>query len=212
MHDYASQAPYWWPNPATQDGSPFVQKDGVRNPEVDNYPDEVNSISRFNSTYALSLAWFYTAKPKYSVHAADIIRTWFLDPETAMNSNLDHAQVNPCANTGCSIGIIDFSQDYTEILDAIAVLNTGAPGWTKADAEAFRAWNTLFLEWLAFSPSGIQEATAKNNHGTDADMQITAIAFFIGNPSHAARLTPPRPSLTAKLSLMVGQDNQHVKT
>lgn len=185
IHDYASQAPYWWPNPNTTDGCPYIQKDGVRNPEVDNYPDKLNSISLFNSTYALSLAWYYTGNPKYSVHAADIVRTWFLDPETAMNPNLNHAQIIPCANTGRSIGIIDFSQDYTEVLDAVAILNTGAPGWTAADAKAFRAWNTQFLEWLAFSPFGAQEATASNNHGTWASMQITAMALFTGNLSLA---------------------------
>lgn len=185
IHDYASQAPYWWPNPNTADGCPYIQKDGVRNPEVDNYPDKLSSISLFNSTYALSLAWYYTGNPKYSVHAADIIRTWFLDPETAMNPNLNHAQIIPCANTGRSIGIIDFSQDYTEVLDAVAILNTGAPGWTKADAKAFRAWNTQFLQWLAFSPFGVQEKHAQNNHGSYANMQITAMALFTGDLSLA---------------------------
>jgi hypothetical protein len=102
-----------------------------------------------------------------------------------MNPNLNHAQIIPCANTGRSIGIIDFSQDYTEVLDAVAILNTGAPGWTKADAKAFRAWNTQFLEWLAYSPFGIEESTASNNHGTYARMQITAMALFTGNLSLA---------------------------
>jgi hypothetical protein len=185
IHDYASQAPYWWSNPDTADGCPYIQKDGVRNPEVDNYPDKLSSLSVFNSTYALSLAWYYTGNAKYSTHAADVIRTWFLDPETAMNPNLDHAQIIPCANTGRAIGIIDFSQDYTEVLDAVAILNNGAPGWTSADSKAFRAWNTQFLEWLAFSPFGTQEATAKNNHGTYANMQITAMALFTGNLSLA---------------------------
>ncbi|KAB5559732.1 alginate lyase-domain-containing protein [Coniochaeta sp. 2T2.1] len=181
IHDYASQAPYWWPSPTSPDGCPYIQKDGVRNPEVDNYPDKLASISLFNSTYALSLAWYYTGDSKYSVHAADIIRTWFLDPATAMNPNLDHAQIIPCANTGRAIGGIDFSQDYSEVLDAVAVLNTGAPGWTKADANGFRAWNTRFLQWLAYSPFGIQENSAANNHGTYANMQITAMALFTGN-------------------------------
>jgi hypothetical protein len=185
IHDYASQAPYFWPNPNTADGCPYINKDGVRNPEVDNYPDKLGSISLFNSTYALSLAWYYTGNPKYSSHAADIIRTWFLNSETAMKPNLDHAQIVPCANTGRSIGIIDFSQDYTEVLDAVAILNTGAPGWTKTDAQAFQAWNKQFLQWLAFSPFGIEEAAVKNNHGTYANMQITALALFTGNMSLA---------------------------
>ena len=34
-HDDMSQAPYWWPNPATPNGLPYVQRDGERNPEID---------------------------------------------------------------------------------------------------------------------------------------------------------------------------------
>jgi hypothetical protein len=185
IHDYASQAPYWWPSPNSPDGCPYIQKDGVRNPEVDNYPDKINSIKLFNSTYVLSLAWYYTGNEKYSYHAAEIIRTWFLDPKTAMNPNLDHAQIIPCANTGRSIGIIDFSQDYTEVIDAVAILNTGAPGWSKVDAAAFQEWNKQFLLWLAYSPFGVEESNATNNHGTFANMQITALAVFTGNHSLA---------------------------
>ena len=43
VHDYYSQAPYWWPTqPKTADnpyGCPYVQKDGVHNPDVDLIPD-----------------------------------------------------------------------------------------------------------------------------------------------------------------------------
>ena len=32
-HDYMSMAPYFWPNPATANGLPFVNRDGEMNPE-----------------------------------------------------------------------------------------------------------------------------------------------------------------------------------
>ena len=32
-HDYVSYAPYFWPNPDTKDGLPFVRHDGKRNRE-----------------------------------------------------------------------------------------------------------------------------------------------------------------------------------
>ncbi|KAL7936530.1 alginate lyase domain-containing protein [Trichoderma chlorosporum] len=187
LHDYTSQAPYFWPSPDSPDGCPYIEKDGVRNPEVDQYQDRVSVGMMFNSTYVLSLAWYYTGNPKYSKHAADILRTWFLDAETAMNPNLDHAQIVPCANTGRSIGIIDFSQEYTNVIDAVAILNTGAPGWSKADGKAFVSWNKSFLTWLADSPFGVQEAAAQNNHGTFANMQIAALALFTGNVSLAVQ-------------------------
>ncbi|KAJ6439484.1 exported protein [Purpureocillium lavendulum] len=195
VHDYASQAPYWWPNPNTTDGCPYIQRDGVRNPEVDRYQDRLAVGRMFNSSYVLSLAWYYTGKEAYARHAGDILRTWFLDPATAMNPNLDHAQIIPCANTGRAIGIIDFSQEYTNVLDAVAVLESGrgAPGWSKADAKAFRAWNKQFLTWLTTSPFGKDEASQSNNHGTFANMQISAVALFItGNGSQPQELARTR--------------------
>ncbi|KAL6889482.1 alginate lyase domain-containing protein [Trichoderma longibrachiatum] len=190
IHDYSSQAPYWWPNPDTPDGCPYIQKDGERNPEVDQYQDRVSVGKMFNSTYVLSLAWYYTGEKKYSQHAAEILRTWFLDDRTAMNPNLEHAQIIPCANTGRSIGIIDFSQEYTNVIDAVSILNAGpAPGWTKKDNDKFVDWNRRFLTWLAESPFGVEEASAQNNHGTFANMQIAALAVFTGDRSLAVQRT-----------------------
>ncbi|KAJ2974354.1 hypothetical protein NQ176_g6103 [Zarea fungicola] len=188
LHDYASQAPYFWPNPNSADGCPYKEKDGVRNPEVDKYTDRPNISRMFNSTYVLTLAWFYTGKPEYAQHAAQIVTTWFLDPDTAMNPNLNHAQIVPCANDGRSIGIIDFSQEYTNVVDAVAILSTGAPGWDETKLAAFKDWNKRFLAWLTDSPFGKQEAAQSNNHGTFAHMQIAALALFTGNRQLASDL------------------------
>ncbi|UKZ82940.1 hypothetical protein TrVFT333_010740 [Trichoderma virens FT-333] len=142
MHDYTSQAPYWWPSP-TPDGNPYVQRDGERNPEVLNYSDRVNVEKVFASSSALGLAWFYTGNEAYAKHAANIIRTWFINPQTRMNPNLNHAQLIPFQNTGRHIGIIDFSQWYTTLLDIAVILDSGspsggsAPGWQVEDMDGF---------------------------------------------------------------------------
>jgi hypothetical protein len=188
VHDYASQAPYWWPSNSS-DGCPYVQRDGVRNPEVDNYPDHGNRGLMFNSSYILTLAWYYSGKDYYAKHAGDILRTWFLNPSTRMNPNLNHAQIIPCANTGRAIGIIDFSQEYTNVIDAAAILAQGAPGWSKADSQGFAAWNLQFLQWLTESDFGKSEAGAGNNHGTFANMQIATIALFVGNKQLTTQTT-----------------------
>jgi len=82
-HDYLSQAPYGWPTrPKTADnpwGCPYVQKDGVRNPDVDTITDHDGRGQMFNAVYTLSLAWYYTGRAAYAEHAAEILRTWFLD-------------------------------------------------------------------------------------------------------------------------------------
>lgn len=93
----------------------------------------------FDSTYDLALAWYYTGRKEYAEKAATVLRTWFLDPDTRMNPNLDHAQFIPCKYDGRAIGIIDFSQSYTSVTDAVALLGTGAPGWSRATA---RRWGS----------------------------------------------------------------------
>jgi hypothetical protein len=186
-HDYASQAPYWWPS-NSPDGCPYIQKDGIRNPAVDNYTDHGDRGNMFQASYILSLAWYYTGNEKYALHAGDILRTWFLANETRMNPNLNHAQIIPCANTGRAIGIIDFSQGYTSVVDAAAILASGAPGWTQADVKGFRQWNVEFLDWLVNNKFGIDESAAKNNHGTFAAMQKAGIALFVGNRTLAKQL------------------------
>ncbi|MFE3525964.1 alginate lyase family protein [Streptomyces sp. NPDC059161] len=190
-HEYLSQAPYWWPTqPKTADnpwGCPYVQKDGQRNPEVDTGTDRPDLGKVFDSVTSLSLAWYYTGDKRYAEHASTIVRTWFLDPATRMNPNLDHGQFIPCKYDGRAIGIIDFSQQYTSVLDAVAILDTGAPGWSAGDHAAMLDWNRKFLNWLVDSPFGKEESAARNNHGTFQDMQIAALALVTGDKALARR-------------------------
>ncbi|MFF1688705.1 MULTISPECIES: alginate lyase family protein [unclassified Streptomyces] len=191
VHDYLSQAPYWWPSQTpTADnpwGCPYVQRDGQRNPEVDTGTDRQDVEKVFDSTYDLALAWYYTGRKEYAEKAATILRTWFLDPATRMNPNLAHAQFIPCKYDGRAIGIIDFSQSYTSVTDAVALLDTGAPGWSKGDRSAMGEWNKDFLGWLVNSDFGKEEGAAENNHGTFYDLQVAALAYATGDTALARR-------------------------
>ncbi|GAA3158580.1 alginate lyase family protein [Streptomyces rameus] len=191
VHEYLSQAPYWWPTTAPTAGNPwgcpYVQRDGQRNPEVDSGTDRQDVEKVFDSTYDLSLAWYYTGRRDYAEKAGQILRTWFLDPATRMNPDLDHAQFIPCKYDGRAIGVVDFSQSYTSVLDAQAVLAAGAPGWTAADRAAMTRWNKDFLGWLRNSGFGKEEGAAANNHGTFYDMQLAALAYATGDTALARR-------------------------
>ncbi|MFL4902926.1 alginate lyase family protein [Streptomyces sp. MMS24-I2-30] len=191
VHDYLSQAPYWWPSTAPTDGNPwgcpYVQRDGQRNPEVDSGTDRQDVERVFDSAYDLSLAWYYTGDRRYAEKAGQILRTWFLDPATRMNPNLNHAQFIPCKYDGRAIGIIDFSQSCTSVVDALAILATGAPGWTGADRSGMARWNSDFRDWLKNSDFGREEGAAANNHGTFYDMQLAALAYATGDTALARR-------------------------
>ncbi|GEC02380.1 alginate lyase [Streptomyces spinoverrucosus] len=208
VHDYLSQAPYWWPtttpSPDNPWSCPYVQRDGERNPEVDSGTDRQDVEKVFDSTYDLALAWYYTGHRQYAQKAAQILRTWFLDPATRMNPHLNHAQFIPCKYDGRAIGIIDFSQSYTNVVDALAILDTGAPGWTKGDRVAMRRWNTAFLTWLTTSEFGKQEAAAANNHGTFYDMLVAALALSTGDDELAR--TTVREAAAKRIDIQIAAD------
>lgn len=212
IHDYASQAPYFWPS-NTSDGCPYVERDGVHNPQVDLYTDHADRGLMFQSSYILALAWYYTGKTQYATKAGDVLRTWFITPATRMNPNLNHAQLIPCANTGRSIGIIDFSQQYTDVVDAAAILASGAPGWTTADINGFSQWNVQFLNWLETSAFGKAETAATNNHGTFALSQSAGIALFTGNTALAQqKVTATKSRISSSITANGSQPQEIART
>nr|GAT56238.1 alginate lyase [Mycena chlorophos] len=212
IYDYVSQAPYFWPG-NTSTGCPYVEYDGQVYPGSQVWPDHDNRGRVFASSYILSLAWYYTGNAAYSQQAANVIRTWFITNATAMNPNLNHAQFIPCSNSGRYIGIIDFSQGYTSVLDAVAILQSGAPGWTAADAAGFVAWNTAYSSWLETSSFGQQETAATNNHGTFALMQSAGVALFLGNTALArSKVNAMLPRISAYITANGSQPQELART
>src|SRR5262245_42945004 len=41
-HDYLSLAPYWWPDPKSKDGLPYIRRDGETNPDSKRGTDAPN--------------------------------------------------------------------------------------------------------------------------------------------------------------------------
>src|SRR4029434_4770803 len=54
-HDYMSIAPYWWPNPNTPNGLPYVRRDGEINPERDQTSDRKRLDNMVQAVKTLSL-------------------------------------------------------------------------------------------------------------------------------------------------------------
>lgn len=193
-HDYYSLATYWWPSqPKTPDnphGCPFVQKDGQWAPDVATTGDLPTLHASWQAISDLSLAWFYTRRPAYALRAELDVRKWFLDPATRMNPNMQYSQAIPCGDnpTGRNFGIIESAQAITQVIDALAILNSGAPGWTAGNRVGIRAWMGDFLNWMQTSAFGKAESATKNNHGTWKDLQDAALALYIGQTDTAKSL------------------------
>ena len=179
-HDYLSQARYWWPNPNTEDGLPYIRKDGQSNPEIDKL-DRNRLGDMASNVTTLSLAYFLTGDEKYAAKAAEQLKVWFLNPDTKMNPNLNYGQIVPGQdnNKGRAESVLD-AYSFIEMLDAVPLLS-GSESFTDEDNAQLKAWFTEFAQWLMTSSIAIEEYNASNNHGIAYDVQLITIANFIGN-------------------------------
>jgi hypothetical protein len=149
IHDYTSMGPYWWPDPEKSDGLPYIRRDGEINPEYYDYKDKEDLGKLMVALTALAEGYFFTANEQFAAHAVHLIRTWFLDPETMMNPNLNFAQRIPGRTEGRGIGIID-TRRFGELPDILIMLSTSAH-WTEQDDKAMKSWLTAYLDWLVNS-------------------------------------------------------------
>lgn len=173
IHDYASIGSYWWPNPDTQDGLPYVRRDGEVTPLA---KDAMTHRLMARKVLELTLAAFYLEDEKYARDAVKALYDWHLNPETYMTPHAEYAQSIPGICSGRGIGIIDFAYSY-QIFDSVAILE-----WLGAIDEqtvlGLKAWYREFTDWMLTSENGITEDTEPNNHGTFFDVQILAMAIF----------------------------------
>lgn len=182
LHDYFHPAPYWWPNPKTPDGLPYIRRDGHRVPGTRLYEPDSDRFDRtrlqrlFDDTTALSLAAQVSGREEFRDHARVLVRTWFIDPATRMNPNLNFAQVRRGHNEdrGADNGLIE-TKDFYFFLDAVRLL--GDDHLTAG----LREWCAGFLDWFKTSDQGIREYRNENNHGTCCDLQAAALAAFVGD-------------------------------
>lgn len=184
-HDYMSVGPYWWPNPDTDDGLPYVRRDGRTNPERKKY-DNVGLNRMIDAVRDLSLAWHLLRDERYAERAAQVLRVWFLDEATRMNPHLNYAQAIPGRVKGRGIGIID-AHDLPQLIDAVGLLQD-ADAWSDADQQALEKWFDTFLDWMLSSKHGRDEANTKNNHATWYDAQLMSYALFVGQNDKAREI------------------------
>ncbi|MEO6734676.1 MAG: alginate lyase family protein [Ferruginibacter sp.] len=185
-HDYMSIAPYFWPDSSKPNGVPYMNRDGLVNPEVKQYKDKIYLAEICDAVSTLALAWYFSGDERYAAHAAKLMRVWFLNPETKMNPNLNFAQAIKGKTTGRGYGLID-TRHFVKLIDAIGLLN-GAANWLPADQAGMQGWFTSFLDWMHTSKNGIDEMNTANNHAVWYDLQRLSIALFVGKKELAKQI------------------------
>lgn len=188
-HDYYQPAPEYAPSAILSNMVPGLRRDGRRapgtwmqDPQSDGF--DRNRVQRlFDDTTLCALAWHITGDRKYAAHAARLIRTWFVVPETRMNPNLDCARTRRgwTRGTGSRSAIIEF-KDLYYFLDALRIIERSGALSTD-DGNAIREWLCSYYEWLTTSPQGVTEWRQGNSRGTYYDLQCGAVAAYIGDTS-----------------------------
>lgn len=186
-HDYISMGRYWWPNPDTKDGLPYVRRDGHSNPELKKF--DRDRLGRFSANLRrLTGAYLLAGRTEHARKMASMLRTWFLNERTRMNPNGTYAQMVPGRNDGLGRpeGILDL-YSLIDAVDAATVLERDNL-LSKKEMKALRAWFSAYVDWLLTSESGKGEYAAKNNHGIAYDVQTVVYARFAGRDEVAREL------------------------
>jgi hypothetical protein len=178
--DYTSTGPYWWPNPNTPNGLPWVRKDGVVNRLVRGPQSDSAELSQFITAMAtLATAYADSKKPLYAQRAYQLINVFLLDERTGMNPNMRYAQAIPGITDGRGIGIIE-SRKFITLLQAHEVLLSSEYYRTRV-GDGVNRWVAELLTWLKNSPNGIDESRTKNNHASFYDYQLAYFAHVTGS-------------------------------
>ena len=205
-HDYMSIAPYFWPNPETKDGLPYVRKDGKVNPEsrAEAANDTLRARLVGTTVETLALGYYFTRDEKYAEHAAKVLRTWFLDPASKMTPHFRFAQAIPGVNDGRGTGLIE-ARGLADAADAASLL-AGSKHWSAADQQALLAWGEIYFEWLLGSKNGQDERAAKNNHGTWYDVQAVKWALVLGRKDKAKEICAE--AITRRIGVQIQPDGK----
>ncbi|KAG8850446.1 hypothetical protein FRB96_009691 [Tulasnella sp. 330] len=166
----------------------YVRRDGQVNPDR----KMVNNTGAFASLSAAVfynvLSWRITGQASYANSAAGFIDTWFLHNATAMNPNMEYAQVirgPKGSKVGTREGILDL-HNFAKVASAIQVMRDAkAPAWTTARNSAMVAWSKRYLTWLLTNPLSLAEKRAPNNHGTFWYEQVASIQVLVGDSTGA---------------------------
>ena len=129
-HDYMSMGIYWWPNPDTPDGLPYVRRDGIGNPEAS---DSNNFSVMLTQVEICTLAAFYFDDDRYAERAVEALYTWYINPETYMTPHARYAQAIPGICDGRGVGLIDFRESY-RLMDSVRLLGL----WAKSPLSTLR--------------------------------------------------------------------------
>ncbi|CAE6458960.1 unnamed protein product [Rhizoctonia solani] len=197
--DFMSLRPYFWPDCSGVGNTtelttdqisktcPYVRRDGQFNPDARMVNDTGSFQAMTDSIFYNSLVWSFTKDPSFSRSIANAIYTWFIDPSTSMNPNLNFAQLlrGPGEQKGSHTGILDL-KCMSKLTSGVLLLREGqAPEWNKTMDDGLNAWVKQYLVWLTTSEIALGERNATNNHGSFYYNQVASLQILVGDKEGA---------------------------
>lgn len=179
-NDYMSLARYLWPD---ENGEYTITRDGITNPEIFNY--DRPKLARFSqAVYSLSLAYFFSGDERFAEKGSELLKSWFFEPDTRMNPNMNHAQVAKNVNEGSKQGIID-GNDFIKVIDAASLLYD-SQHWTPENHRKLKEWFYHFSTWIIknYNSDAFCDEIFCNNVSTWMDAQKTIYFLFSEQEEH----------------------------
>jgi len=177
VHEFYSEAQYFWP----QDGdpkAPWVRKEGQVNPN--RFVANRNAlVSMADAVFTLGTAAYLLDDPRYAQRAARDINTWFINPRSRMNPQMEYSMAVRNFHNGRGAGIVDGRAFIRAIQGMEFLAQTGT--WDPKDQAAVKKWFQDYLAWLTSSENGNNEKRSGNNHASWWTAQVAAIATFVDN-------------------------------
>ncbi len=180
MHEYVSMGLYWWPNPDTADGLPWIRKDGVINPECIMYnKDAIRRVSVVS--YLSCILYILTKKQKYYDLMKKHIHYFYLNEDTKMNPRMQYTAMRPGIDEGRGTGILEFTTGMGPTLLLLKMIRDEVED--EEFFSSFDNWIKDFYKWINTSDNGIDERNQDNNHGTMYDLLCLSICYYLDSSS-----------------------------
>jgi hypothetical protein len=132
-----------------------------------------------DAVFALGVASFLLDNPAYGKHAALLIHTWFVNPKTRMNPDLDYAQSIPGVNNGRGAGVPE-GRFLLRAIQGMEFLGQTSL-WDPKDQAAVRKWFDEYLHWLLTSVNSGDEKKSGTMHASWWAAEVAGVASFVGD-------------------------------
>lgn len=181
--DWMNLADYTWPNPDTENGLPYITRDGEANPDAARY--DRRRYNRFVLTIIrLGAAWQLTGDQRFADKAMAQLRHWFIAPDTGMKPNLNYCHYVPGEAEGRRDGLIVFCSSLASVLEIWRLFHSAKLIGEEGD-RAMISWVKDFLHWYQTNAMSLSHAGEINNHGSFHDLLEIYLLLFVGRNQEA---------------------------